>query len=69
MLDTLAVVCAELDAARTQRRKALITLQAKKQQIEQFSKTTVSWIKVFKKANLGEPDPLHAWMLGDPTLV
>lgn len=42
MLDTLAVVCAELEGARAERREALATLQAKKQQIDQFAKTTVS---------------------------
>ncbi len=44
MLDTLALVCAELEWTRTQRRETLATLQTKKEQIEQFAKTTVSTV-------------------------
>lgn len=42
VLDTLAEVCAELERTRAQRKEALATLQAKKERIDEFAKTTVS---------------------------
>ena len=44
MLGKLGSICTELEMTRARRREALATLQAKKEQIEQFAETTVSCV-------------------------